>query len=225
MYFNPGCALNIYKPEMAERILKHLNSTRGAGDSGGASPIQMHSICCHFEPQLEAGSTIINVCAGCDRRFGGTYDGVDTISLWEILDGDESFPLPDYEGAQMSIHDPCPVRKRPTVHNAVRSLLAKMNIEIIEACHIKERSVCCGDTYYPAHPQGKITEKMQERADAMPASNVAVYCVSCVKSMHRGGKRPRYLVDLLFGEDTTPGECDTKIWHKQIEAYQEAHKS
>ena len=39
----------------------------------------------------------------------------------------------------------------------------------------------------------------------MPAEDVVVYCVSCAKAMFIGGKRPRYLVDLLFGEATVPG--------------------
>lgn len=36
----------------------------------------------------------------------------------------------------------------------------------------------------------------------MPCEEVVVYCASCITSMSVGGKRPRYLLDLLFGEDT-----------------------
>ena len=53
----------------------------------------------------------------------------------------------------------------------------------------------------------------------MPEKQVVVYCISCIKSMHIGGKSPRYLVDLLFGEHTTIGEFEPDIWHAKLEAY------
>jgi len=60
-YFNPGCALSIYKPEIENKILKFMNENYGE--------VTLHKICCRHDPQLEAGSLIINVCAGCDKRF------------------------------------------------------------------------------------------------------------------------------------------------------------
>jgi len=60
-FFNPGCALSIYKPEMENKIITFLNENYGE--------VQLHKICCHHNPQLEAGSLIINVYAGCDWRF------------------------------------------------------------------------------------------------------------------------------------------------------------
>jgi len=57
----------------------------------------------------------------------------------------------------------------------------------------------------------------------MPREDVVVYCVSCVKAMHIGGKRPRYLVDLLFGEETGPGVFEPVAWHAQLDEFIEAH--
>lgn len=214
-YFNPGCALSIYKPEMEHRILEILNRQ--------FRPTQLHNICCRHQPGLPAGSTIINVCAGCDRRFRTLYEGIDTISLWEVLDTLPDFPLPDYHGAVMSIQDPCPVRGRPGVHRAVRSLLEKMNIVLREPRLHSENTVCCGDVFYPDLPLEEITQLMKKRADEMPCEEVIVYCVSCIKALHVGGKRPRYLIDLLFGEDTDPQEFRTDVWHQQVDAYIENH--
>ena len=53
----------------------------------------------------------------------------------------------------------------------------------------------------------------------MPVEDVVVYCVSCVKSMFIGGKKPRYMVDLLFGEETMPQITETVEWHRQIDEY------
>jgi hypothetical protein len=41
--------------------------------------------------------------------------------------------------------------------------------------------------------------------------------------LHNGGKRPRYLVDLLFGEETVPGVCDPDAWLAQVDAFIEEH--
>ncbi len=215
LYFNPGCALSLYKPETEHKILKYLNNHYGE--------VALHKICCHHHPRLEAGSAIINVCPGCDRRFSQLYEGITTISLWEVLDGLEGFPYPDYQGLPMSVHDACPVRQKPQVHLAVRNLLQKMNITVIETKHHGTQSLCCGDSYYPKLPVEQIHEKMKERAQSMPCQEVCVYCVSCIQSMTIGGRTPRYLLDLLFGEPTVPMEYDTETWHEQLQAYIDAH--
>ena len=64
---------------------------------------------------------------------------------------------------------------------------------------------------------------MKKRAAEMPAEEVVVYCVSCCKSMHIGGKRPRYLVDLLFGEETIIGVFEPEQWHKEIDEFISEH--
>lgn len=46
--YAPGCALMIYKPELAGKILEFLNSDIGH--------ISDHQICCRHEPALERGT-------------------------------------------------------------------------------------------------------------------------------------------------------------------------
>lgn len=215
VYFNPGCALSIYKPDMENRILKFLNENYGE--------VKLHKICCQHDPQLEPESVIINVCAGCDRRFRSLYEGISTISIWEIIDSLDTFDYPDYKGLKVSVQDACPIREKSEVHKAVRSLLKKMNIEVIETEFYGSRSICCGDSLYPTLPLETIHKKMNERANSMPCDDVCVYCVSCIKSMYIGGKNPRYLIDLLMNESTDPQIYDTVQWHEQLQEYIEAH--
>lgn len=124
---------------------------------------------------------------------------------------------------KISIQDPCPVRTNTKVHDAIRFLLQKMNITVIEAKNIRTNSSCCGDSLYPSAPIEKIHEKMIERAESMPCEDVCVYCVSCIKSMHIGGKKPRYILDLLFNESTDPQVYDTVEWHDALNVYIKAH--
>lgn len=215
-YFNSGCALSLYKPTIGEKLFELLNN--------GLGQVELHNICCRYEPKLEEGSMIVNVCAGCDRRFRNLYDGISTVSIWEVLNETENFDFPDYNGLKISVHDPCPVRERKSVHLAVRSILKKMNIEVVETKFAGSDSKCCGDDFYEKIPIEKVHELMINRAESMPCEDVCVYCVSCIKSMFIGGKTPRYLPDLLLGESTDPQVYDTVKWHELLNVYIETHK-
>ena len=98
-----------------------------------------------------------------------------------------------------------------------------MNIVAVEPAATRTQSNCCGDSFYDALPVEQLKEKMRERANEMACEEVVVYCVSCIKSMHIGEKRPRYVVDLLFGEDTLPGEFEPDIWHGMLKEFIETH--
>jgi Fe-S oxidoreductase len=213
--YAPGCAFKIYKPELAEKVLEFLKGSLGC--------VPEHLICCQHEPCLESGTRVINTCAGCDRRYRSLYNGISTISLWEILAESETFPFPDYQGISMSVHDACPTRTEERVHKAVRMLLERMNIKVLEPEHTGTNQRCCGDSFYPSLPVDQVNEKMRERAAEMPCDDVAVYCISCIKSMYIGGKKPHYIVDLLFGEETVIGTYETAEWHAELQKFIDQH--
>lgn len=213
--FAPGCALMIYKPELGRKVQKFLQSAWGEASQ--------HLTCCRHEPHVSPGTQIINTCAGCDRRYRQLYSGVTTISLWELLAGSEGFCFPDYGGREMTVLDACPTRDQDRVHDAVRLLLARMNIRVVEPAATRRKGACCGDSYYGLLPVSAVKERMRARAAEMPSEDVVVYCVSCCKAMHIGGKKPRYLLDLLFGEETVPGTFEPEQWHAQLEKYIAAH--
>lgn len=213
--FAPGCALMIYKPHLASKLKDILNQNLGS----------MNELltCCKHEPQVEPMTEVINICPGCDKRYGNDYHNTTTISLWEILAGSGFFPFPDYGGRVMSILDACPTREKPVVHDSIRTLLRKMNITIVEPQKTGTRSTCCGDSFFGVIPVNEVKKQMRKRTSEMPVEEVVVYCVSCIKSVHIGGKKPRYLVDLLFGEDTHPGTFEPAEWHKELDSYISDH--
>jgi Fe-S oxidoreductase len=213
--FAPGCALMLYKPYQAEKLNALLNEHLGS----------MHLLltCCRHEPKVPFLTEVINICPGCDKRFGNDYQHTTTISLWEILAGSDFFPLPDYGGREMAILDACPTREKVAVHQAIRTLLGRMNIMVAEPEKTGIRSTCCGDSFYGVIPVDEVKKQMRKRASEMPHDDVVVYCVSCIKSVHIGGKRPHYLVDLLFGEETLPGTFDPDQWHQQLDDFIAKH--
>ena len=213
--YAPGCALMIYKPELARKVLEFLNRD--------LSHIPEHLICCKHEPALESGTQVINTCPGCDRRYRELYEGISTISLWETLAESKTFLFPDYKGIEMSIHDACPTRSEERVHHAMRKLLERMNIKVIEPKNTRTKAICCGDSFYGVLPVEQVKEQMKKRSNEMPCDNVVVYCVSCIKSMHIGGKKPRYIVDLLFEENTEIGTFEPDAWHDEVNKFIDAH--
>lgn len=67
--------------------------------------------------------------------------------------------------------------------------------------------------------------ELAERLHHMIKKNLGdiVYCVSCSKSMFIGGKKPHYLIDLLFGEETVPKTFEPDEWHRELDEYIDAH--
>jgi Fe-S oxidoreductase len=205
----------LYKPELAEKLHHILNENLGE--------MNLLLTCCHHDPQFTSATEVINICPGCDKRFGRDYQNCLTISLWEILAEMDFLPLPDYKGKQMSILDACPTREKENVHKAIRPLLRKMNISLVEPEKTGTKGSCCGDSFYGTISTEKVKLQMVKRAAEMPVEEVVVYCVSCIKSMHIGGKKPRYLIDLLFNQDTSPQTFEPDEWHKELDCYIEKH--
>jgi Fe-S oxidoreductase len=157
--FAPGCALMIYKPQLAEKIHNLLNEHIGLMDR--------LDICCRHQPLLEADTQVINICPGCDRRYRN-YDSASkrhtTISLWEVLAKNGFFPFPDYHGQPMTILDACPTQSQTQVHQAIRALLHQMNIQLIEPAKTGIQGTCCGDSFWGILSPGDVKEKMRERS-------------------------------------------------------------
>ncbi len=211
--FAPGCALILYKNHLVQKLHDYLGSRYGELDR--------LLTCCRHIPRAAEGHLVINVCPGCNRRYRTNYRDGKTISVFELLAECDDFPFPGYEKRRMTISDACPARGEPRIHNAVRKLAARMNIEVIEPEETREKSVCCGDSFFESLPPAEVLLKMKARAASLPADEAIVYCVSCLKSLTNGGKKPRYLVDLLFGEETVPGVCDPVLWHRELESWEQ----
>ena len=213
--FAPGCAFMLYKPELAEKLHKVL--IQGLGE------MDLLLTCCHHDPKVTVPTEVINICPGCDKRFGNDYDQVSTISLFEILADIDFFPFPDYRGQSMAILDACPTRNKENIHLAIRKILAKMNINVVEPQKTGTNSICCGDSFYGTISTEKVKVQMMKRTAEMPEEDVVVYCVSCIKSVFIGGKKPHYIIDLLFGEPTLAKTFEPDEWHKELDEYIAAH--
>lgn len=209
--YAPGCALTLYKPHLSEKVHEFLTANLGEMDR--------LDTCCRLNPEIEEGVNVINTCPGCDRRYKNNYEESTTVSVWETLADSKDFEFPDYSGERMTILDACPTRTEDKVHEAIRKLLRRMNIELVEPENTKRTGTCCGDSFYGKVPVEDVKDLMRKRTSEMPVEDVVVYCVSCVKSVYIGGKKPRYLVDLLFNEETDPQTFEPDEWHSELDKF------
>jgi len=215
LFFAPGCALMLYKPDLVDKIIDLLNRNLGK--------VELLLTCCQHDPKLSENSKVINVCPGCDKRFSKDYKGVTTVSLWEVINENNFLEFPDYRGREMSIIDACPTREVSIVQNSIRDLLIKMNINLVEPQNTRKESTCCGDVYYGSMPTSKVKELMVEKATEMPVNEIVVHCVSCIIAVFNGGKNPRYVADLLFNEETAVKNIDLDIWHDRLMQFINTH--
>lgn len=213
LFLNLGCSLDFHNKQIQEKLLATLANC--------GYDLTMHNICCHQPPQLEVGSKLFHLSIRCANRSVDLHKNITTQSFWEFVDSIENFPFPDYQGMKMSIHDPCPAKKYPGLQQAVRSLLKKMNIEIVETKHHGSNSLCCGNSLYNKIPMEKFIEYMKIRANSMPCQEVAVYCVACIKPISVGGRTPKYILDLMLNEPTTVSELSFEEWGKNLSAHRE----
>lgn len=215
-FFAPGCALLLYKPDLARAVHTFLCSSLGE--------MEMLLTCCRHTPPLPDDTTVINVCPGCDRRYRTNYETSGTVSVWEILAQSDRFPFPDCGNEQMTIIDACPTRDQDRVHEAIRALATRMRIEIVEPQWTRRNATCCGDAFHGVISTDRVVAQMRKKASEMPLDDILVYCVSCVKAMFVGGREPRYLLDLLFAEDTVPQTAEPDAWHEELDAFIETHR-
>ena len=190
--FAPGCALSRHRHASIERMSQWMMRE---GIAGG-----LLTTCCKACRGSDERMTIIVCCPGCSHKFEALYPNASVVSLWKVLLNTD-FPFPDYHGEKMSIHDSCRARQRDSaeMQASARELCRKMNIALVEPLHTRETAVCCGGSA----PDLVTRKKMaQERAKAFSQEDVVVYCTGCTRSLSVTDKRPRHLLDLLFGEPT-----------------------
>lgn len=213
--YAPGCALMAYKPELAARLKEYVEGRYGSTDT--------ILTCCFDKPSVPDGTMVLTPCPTCAERYAKD-SGCPSRCLLNDLADDDSLALPDYGGIEMSIQDTCAARKQPDVLESVRRLMQRMNIRLVEPQFTGRRARCCGQVYYGKTDIEKVEAGMRRRAAEMPCADVVTYCSSCTMSMTVGGRRPRFILDLIFGSGTDMGEITPVTWNTRLAEFRTAHR-
>ena len=115
-----------------------------------------------------------------------------------------------YHGQKMYLQDCFRDRNHPEVHQAVRSLLKKMNIEVIEMKNNKDNSIFCGtlhyeskaldDTHLSHYPKDVQEKYMQEYVQQFDNKKIICVCNRCLKGILLGKGNGVHLLELLFNK-------------------------
>ncbi len=215
-YF-PGCKVKARYPEASEWLAKQV-VLRGYADEVAG--------CCRVDHQaLTPDDTAVCICNNCMAMIDEDADNGTLDNIWILIDNDPDFPLPHYEGKKMGIQDCGRAYDRTDVQNAVRSLMVKMDIEVIELPDAHDESRFCGESFLKAAPKQDagfapkryvedaqsrgiftpvepdlIKGKMEEHAAGIPTEEVCCYCTACDAGLEAGGKSAVNIIELVSGK-------------------------
>lgn len=122
LYF-PGCKVKGDFPAASEKLAAYIQSKRVVTPVG----------CCRVDhDKLTPADTAVVVCNNCANIIAESGDPGQIEFVWEIIDNDPEFPFPDYHGEKMTIQDCWLAVEKRHVQDAIRSLMRKMNIDVVE---------------------------------------------------------------------------------------------
>ena len=179
--------------------------------------------CCRTDHQkLIPEDMAVCICNNCMAMIDEDADNGDMDNVWVLIDNDPGFPLPDYSGKVMGIQDCGRAYDRAEVQDAVRSLMEKMNIVVVELPDAREKSVFCGPSFVKDVPEQdagfapkryvedarergifvavgeeNIHDAMVEHCEAIEPDEVACYCFACDMGLEEGGKDGKHLIELI----------------------------
>ncbi len=192
MVFFPGCSLPGIRPEVVKELLLHLRMkeesigvilnccTKPSHDLGQKERFaaRFHGLCQRLR---ERGvQRVVVACPNCYRVFRYNAEGLETVMVYELLDVARLERIP----MRMVLHDPCSVRFEPKVQEGVRSLLRRLEAQVEDMVHSREKTLCCGEGggVSLAHPHFAERWRSMVEADAAGAK-VVTYCAGCVSRL------------------------------------------
>lgn len=146
---------------------------------------------------------IITGCPHCYNTFkneypelGGHYEIIHHSQFLQKLIDEGRLAIEDggtFKGKRITFHDPCYLGRGNNIYNAPRSLLEKLDAELVEMKHNKRNSLCCGaggaQMWKESEPGDKeISVERTEEAIDVKANVIATGCPFCMTMLTDGVK-------------------------------------
>lgn len=206
LYF-PSCNFTAASPEAAERIRAWL-----------AERMPVAGCCRTDKREYPAESNAVYFCQACREVLEEKKGGMSAQNLFVYLDGDSGFPWPDYSGLTVNVQDCWRDRFHPEIFDAVRSVLRKMRVKVVELEENRENTRFCGDLHFepqkqenrallarcpetPVYklPDGIKVELMKEQVEKLTCPLAVCACNRCVRGIAAGGGKAVHLLELVTG--------------------------
>lgn len=207
IYF-PSCNFTAASPEAAEKIREYFSAKMPVAG------------CCRVDQlNFPEGSTAVYFCQACRETLEARADGRFLLqNLFEYLNEDADYPWPDYSGLTVTVQDCWRDREHPEIFDAVRSVLQKMRVSVIEMTENRAHSRFCGNLHlepqkesslqlleaYKGRPLYELPEDvqrtlMQEQVETLPCDLAVTYCNRCKAGILLGGGKAVHLLELATG--------------------------
>ncbi len=210
-YYYPSCKFTAFSPKTSKLISEYLEKRFNMTIQGCCRPTHK---------TMSSDDTAVCVCNTC-AAICSEDSHANVLSLWEVLQNDTEFPFPDYRNEKMTIQDCWRCYDRRSEQDAVRNILHKMNVSIVELEENFEKTTFCGMSTHQSlvpengmfapkrfieNAQGMFIPKteeeqiqlMKEHCNKIKTEKVICYCVPCTKGIRAGGRQGIHLLDLLF---------------------------
>lgn len=106
--------------------------------------------------ELGRDDTVLTICSTCAAYFLESSRAQRVVSVWELIDGDGSFPFAGLRGREDPVQDCWRSRDNRARRRAVRVLPGKMNLTAAEQAERFEKTRFCGVTQPPSPNNVKL---------------------------------------------------------------------
>jgi Fe-S oxidoreductase len=212
--FYPGCQLAGSAPDAVKHTYGFLTGQLqgGVGLMLGCCGIPAHwsgqqelfiQTLHDFQKAIErlGNPTVITACSSCLSIFKEFTKEIEVTSLWEMLDGlDLPTGGPNTPAVPLTLHDPCTARSQDALRKSVRSLCAKLDLDIVENAFNGELADCCGYgglmqmANQPLGQKAAIVKAQRSTLDGL------AYCAMCRDNLAATGRPVAHLLDYIFPE-------------------------
>ena len=205
--FFPSCVFTSASPQAAKKLQEIM---------AAAMPV---AGCCRTSRQdYPQGTRALYFCQACRGTLGERSPQLTPENLFVWWDRESGYPLPDYSGLTVSVQDCWRDREHPEIHQAVRSLLGKMGIKVLEIPENREKADYCGTLHYVperpeaqailrARPDTPLVQFPPEEQKVLFAGQVEkhggrpvlCYCNRCKAGIEVAGGKAVHLMELVMG--------------------------
>ena len=214
--FYPSCKVKADFPAESAAVRSYLEERHG---------VQTEGCCRAHHVRLTPEDHAVVICNNCAGIVEESSKAGAFTYVWELIDRDGDFPFPDYGGTRMTVQDCWAAVERRGMQEAIRSLLRKMNITIIEQKENFDKTRFHGlPLLQPCFPGNAkliprryengnspmftpMTEEEQRayfmnHAQKLPAKKVVCSCKYCRDGIDACGKTGVHILSLLFPTKT-----------------------
>lgn len=235
--FVPGCTIPAYKPELVDKVYRHLQETLGDEVSamlrccgkvtkmiGEEDKFALRNKLANDEIERIGADTIITICLSCFKTFSDTSNKK-VISYWDLMREKIGIPKEAIGKGKNSpvifnIHDSCVTRDIVSHHENIRWILKEMGYKFEEMNNTGKNTRCCGVGGMVCSSNPELYKEIYtRRANDCTQDSVISYCGSCRGTLEAAGKDSLHILDLLFRDTYNESTFEKRSYKSEDEMW------